>query len=400
MKLKINNLFFVCLSFIGIILGSSQAIINFGLANIIQYLSYFVLIMCIIDKLLKIDKRSVLRIFYYFLLITFLFTIGIFQQNLPLTTKMYLAFSMIIISILSVMPINLINKVEDFRKISNYLLFGLLLSTFLGIILNVPLFTIAVEGVGVGYGFNGGLTHKNFYAITILLSFMLRYISYKYGQEKRGDILVLSFELMLIIISNTRSVYLIFLVFLLIVHFEFYFNIKNNQQKLLNIIIIIVGVISSYYIFNFLVISSGSYTHRVNGVINFFNYYRSDWFHLTFGAADLAFGDMTRDYGYNIRSVTGWNGTVEMPLLSVMIKNGFIGLVGYSIVLVKFILNVRNIKNKEVKVIGLSILIPLLLSAIVENYIVNVDFVFMPVCFCILNSINQIELYYKKELIK
>ncbi|MGC4441170.1 hypothetical protein ABXW85_20130, partial [Streptococcus suis] len=82
------------------------------------------------------------------------------------------------------------------------------------------------------------------------------------------------------------------------------------------------------------------------------------------------------DYGYKIRSVIGWNGTVEMPLLSVMIKNGYVGLIGYILVLLKFVKDVNLVKVTYIKRIGLSILAPLLLSAIVENYIVNINFVF------------------------
>ncbi|HGA1410952.1 TPA: polymerase, partial [Streptococcus suis] len=114
-----------------------------------------------------------------------------------------------------------------------------------------------------------------------------------------------------------------------------------------------------------------SYAHRVNGLINFFEYYRNDWFHLMFGAADLAYGDLTLDYAIRVRRVLGWNGTLEMPLLSIMLKNGFIGLVGYGIVLYKLYRNVRILKTDNIKTIGKSVFIIVVLSATVENYIVN-----------------------------
>ncbi|HHL0589745.1 TPA: polymerase, partial [Streptococcus agalactiae] len=143
--------------------------------------------------------------------------------------------------------------------------------------------------------------------------------------------------------------------------------------------------------FEYLTNNSDSYTYRVQGIINFFNYYQSDYFHLLFGDAQLAFGGTTQNYTYNIRSVIGWNGTVEMPLLSIMIKNGFIGLLGYTVVLLSFFKNIKKIKNINIKTVGLLVIIPLLMSATVENYIVNVNFIFMPICFCVLNSLKRLE---------
>ncbi|MBZ4266343.1 hypothetical protein LAJ59_21445, partial [Streptococcus pneumoniae] len=76
-------------------------------------------------------------------------------QNLPFSTKIYLSFSMLIISSLSTLPIKLINNINDFRRISYFLLNGILLSTFLGWLFNISLVTVAVEGIGFAYGFNG-----------------------------------------------------------------------------------------------------------------------------------------------------------------------------------------------------------------------------------------------------
>lgn len=36
----------------GIVLGSSQAIVNLGLDNVVKYVSYFILISCILLKLI------------------------------------------------------------------------------------------------------------------------------------------------------------------------------------------------------------------------------------------------------------------------------------------------------------------------------------------------------------
>ncbi|WP_044772597.1 oligosaccharide repeat unit polymerase Wzy [Streptococcus suis] len=397
MRIRINNLFFVAIAFMGIIISNSQVVLAIGKASVIQYLSYLVLILCIVNDLLKNNKHIVVYKLGYLFLIIFLFTIGICQQILPITTKIYLSISMMIISVLATLPISLIKDIDDFRRISNHLLFALFITSILGIMMGATMFTGAVEGIGFSQGFNGGLTHKNFFGITILMGFVLTYLAYKYGSYKRTDRFILGLELFLILISNTRSVYLILLLFLFLVNLD-KIKIEQRQWSTLKYISMLFCAIFLYYFFGFLITHSDSYTHRVNGLINFFEYYRNDWFHLMFGAADLAYGDLTLDYAIRVRRVLGWNGTLEMPLLSIMLKNGFIGLVGYGIVLYKLYRNVRILKTDNIKTIGKSVFIIVVLSATVENYIVNLSFVFMPICFCLLNSISTMESTINKQL--
>lgn len=399
MTLKINYQFFVCLSFMGIVLSSSQAIVQFGLDKPLQYISYFLLIVCILISLLKNSSEIVLRRVFYFVFISFLFTLGISLQNLSIPRKIYLSFSMLIISSLATLPISVVNYVDELRRISYYLLYGVLFSTILGVIFRVQLLTIAVEGIGIGFGFNGGVTHKNFFAITVFASYMLLVISRKYGRRYQIDFLILILDIVLLLVSNTRSIYLLLAVFLGIMNIDWFLKIKKKQRQIMFIVIIPLSFILSSVFFDYIVANSGSYTHRVQGVINLFNYYKNDYFHLFFGDAELAFGNSEIDYGYKIRSVIGWNGTVEMPLLSVMIKNGYVGLIGYILVLLKFVKDVNLVKVTYIKRIGLSILAPLLLSAIVENYIVNINFVFMPVCFTILCSIKNMEKRNQLEIL-
>ncbi|HFR3860570.1 TPA: polymerase, partial [Streptococcus suis] len=78
---------------------------------------------------------------------------------------------MMIISVLATLPISLIKDIDDFRRISNHLLFALFITSILGIMMGATMFTGAVEGIGFSQGFNGGLTHKNFFGITILMGF-------------------------------------------------------------------------------------------------------------------------------------------------------------------------------------------------------------------------------------
>ncbi|EHZ53607.1 hypothetical protein SPAR79_0365 [Streptococcus pneumoniae GA44128] len=155
----------------------------------------------------------------------------------------------------------------------------------------------------------------------------------------------------LLLISNTRTVYIILVVFWIIINRNFINNIKKEHRLVVTATTIVISLLALTFFFKHIINNSESYSHRVLGVVNFFKYYESDRFHLFFGDAELAFGNTTKGYGHNIRSVLGWDGTVEMPLLSVMIKNGYVGLVGYIIVLFKFISSIISVKNSTKKIL-------------------------------------------------
>lgn len=303
---------------------------------------------------------------------------------------------MVIISAIGVLSTKVVNNISDFKKISYSLLFGVFISFVLGIIFNVSMTTLAVEGISSSFGFNGGLQHKNYFAITIFLSYILLYISQKYGNKTQIASCLLWFQVFLIIISNSRTVYLLLLLFWIVSYSKILSRIKTQQKLLFIIIILLFLIICGGVFYNLYIMRSGSYTIRLQGIINYFNYYSSDFFHLFFGNAELGFGDSTHDYTYNIRSVVGWDGTVELPLLSVMVKNGYLGLIGYIIIIILDIFRLKRITNCDIKVIGFSILAPLLLSATVENYIANINIIFMPVCFCILSSMLNLDQNLRK----
>ncbi|MBZ4283856.1 hypothetical protein LAJ55_13680, partial [Streptococcus pneumoniae] len=90
----------------------------------------------------------------------------------------------------------------------------------------------------------------------------------------------------------------------------------KNHRPVIITTWLVISLLSIIFFFKHIINNSESYTHRVLGIVNFFKYYESSKFHLFFGDAELAFGDMTKGYTHNIRSVLGWDGTVEMPLLS------------------------------------------------------------------------------------
>ena len=62
------------------------------------------------------------------------------------------------------------------------------------------------------------------------------------------------------------------------------------------------------------------------------------------------------------------------------------GLIGYLIIYLTYIKKIAKINNFQRKIIGFSILLPLLFSALVENYIVNLHIVYSVVIYMVLVS--------------
>lgn len=96
------------------------------------------------------------------------------------------------------------------------------------------------------------------------------------------------------------------------------------------------GFIGSNFVFHMLnkypdyriVYYSGSYMIRMKGFITYIELYKADFFHMWYGNAEMAWKD--GNYVNNVRAVIGWDGTVELSFLSILVKNGILGYFGYD----------------------------------------------------------------------
>lgn len=134
-------------------------------------------------------------------------------------------------------------------------------------------------------------------------------------------------------------------------------------------------------------LKSGSYLYRVQGLINYLNYYSNDSFHILFGSSEMAFRDPTIDYATAVRSVIGWNGTVELSILSILIKNGIIGLCGYLLIYIRWLL-ISLKSDFTIRNYYLAVYSTLLVSAFVENYITNMHVLFGLMLYLILSCFS------------
>ncbi|WP_270554675.1 hypothetical protein ACE15W_08630 [Bifidobacterium catenulatum subsp. kashiwanohense] len=366
---------FILLTFCLLMLGNSSFLTAKGLSGVFENLGYVCLLSSIFfrfifDKYLL--KKS--KLFILFCINVLLFCAAFFvNNNLNSSVKMRLVFSMIIIAAVSSLAENYFSTFDDMR----YMAYGMLLGTGIAFLLallgHLSLTTLAVEGE-TGFGFNCGLQHKNYYGADMVSCFIIFYLLYK-KYKKNIDKRCLFFIFFLILLSNSRASYIFLLVFISICVLD---KLRNMDWRLCFLIIafcIFVAVLFALVFYRFYALKSGSYLYRVQGLINYLNYYSNDLPHMLLGNSEMAFRDPSIDYASAVRSVIGWNGTVELSILSILIKNGIIGLCGYLLIYIRwFLISLKT--NFKIRNYYLAVYFTLIVSAFVENYITNMHVLF------------------------
>lgn len=385
-KIKEINIF---ISFFLITISNSIFLTSLGINNIFEMIGYIILIY----NVLKSCRKNIQNInIFLFLFILFTFFIGILlQNNLDWLIKFRLCLSMFIIASISVISKGYINSLSEIRIISYSIFSGIIFSIVLACLGGNDLFTLAVEGSISSLGFNGGLQHKNYFSVDMIAIFIGLYYYNIYQNKKIWDKIIMILIVILLLLSNSRGGYIIFIIFLFISNMRYIKKIKKEQRKILFGIIIFIGLCILVYLYNLILSNSGSYLIRIIGLVNFINYYSNDWFYIIFGNAEMAFSNIDSSYNENVRSVLGWEGTTELAILSIFIKNGLIGFIGYILIFLQFIKVILQTENFKYKIMIFSILISFIISSSIETYIVNMHIVYGTFCYIVLSGLLGME---------
>lgn len=377
------------IAFFLITIGNSGFLTILGINNFIEYLGYAVLIVHIYIERITTPNRYKRNISIQFIIVWILFSFGIIMQGeLSLLIKLRLIFSMFILASLAITSQCYIKSLKDIKVISYAILFAIVCSVILGIIGGFSLVSYATEGIFADWGFNGGLQHKNYFAADIIACFIGIYFYNEFDNNRKKYIIILLLLFSLLILANSRGALVIFIVFFILANSDKIIKIKKEQRKyFLGFAIISICILGGVY-FNNIVSNSGSYLYRLQGLINFFDYYSDSYFYLIFGNAEMAFSDTDVSYNENVRSILGWNGTTELALLSILIKNGILGIIGYLIIFINIMK--EGIKGTELKdkVMIISLLISFVISATIETYIANINIVYSTFCYVVMAGLS------------
>lgn len=365
----------VFFSFFLITVGNAQYLsLNSWGANL-QYLGYLILLIKIFVNFYKYDRNKIKLLSYYFIIV-FLFNIGIVIQYMDMSTKIRLSMTTIVIATVSILSKNLLRNYTIINVACMAILTAIIFTTMLSLVTHTSLTNIAVEGIGSSFGFNGGLQHKNALGEDALISFIgLYFCKGKTKYQKINKILML-ISILLVIFSNARECYIwlgIFVLYELIYNLRFVSKTQKNIFVLLSgLIVVVMGLLLFRHILN----NSGSYGMRIQGLINYLNIYGNNRFVMLFGNAPMAWRNSGLSYEENIRSVTGWNGTVELALLNILVKNGLIGLLGYIIIFFNYIKGYVKMHSCKDKEYGVLIIIIMLTSTLVQSSVVGIQSIF------------------------
>lgn len=368
-KLKIPSLIFLIMVFCTI--GNSRYFTEIGINIYFEYLGLALLLM-------EIYSYTLLRIHIYWkhyaflLTVLLLFCIGFFKQNLERSTVISLCLSMFILASIAILPYGLRKNNACFRGIGTGILFGTFINVIIAIVTRTTLVTGASEGVIIKLGFNAGYVHRNYFVYAMIVSFIALFIDQEYGEIRNKNKRLLAFVVFLILLSNSRGGIVVLLTFFFIANFS-KIKMSKYKKKIWGIYIALCVMMIIPPLFAFLVSHSENYSFRINGLNNYFRVFQGDWKHLIYGNAEMAFGGR-ESYDENIKSVIGYDGSTELVLLNVLIKNGLIGLVGYVLVFSRYFMHLKYEQNQKIKEICMAIIIAFLVTSFVEAYIANINF--------------------------
>ena len=386
-KIKLKH-WLLGIAFFLLTIQNSQVAINYGYQKILEYLGLAIILISILIKIMSMNLESLKNNFKVFFIVLFLMSIGILFQNLVISKKVYLIISLAILCAIAIFPSALFEAVENFKYIAYAILSGTLFTCALAIVTEVPLFTGSTEGF-LDYGFNAGTEHRNYFAYTILAAFIALDLT---ASRSFIDKLLMIISIVLILISVSRSALVVLVLYLVIKNYKF-FKIDSNSNGIKFSTLIVLMIICGIFFLVFIAPLSETYSFRLNGVKNYFEYYKNDLFHLFFGIAEVAFCDNEYDYIYNVQNVIGWDGSVEIVFLNIMIKSGILGLIGYVILFCYLANKQKYISNQRIKLMIKVIFVTFIISAFVESFLANINYLYGVFCYCCLSNLPTPILY-------
>ena len=163
-------------------------------------------------------------------------------------------------------------------------------------------------------------------------------------------------------------------------------NLIDTSVGFLSFLLSIMIIICGIYVYKNILINIPTYAYRIRGMQKLFDIMKNDTSKLMFGISNIAYADTGYDYTINMRNFLGWDASIEMAYVNILIKNGLIGILIYCKIF-KDILNKAKYNTKIDKNIVISIILVMLLSGFTETYIASIHYVVGPVLFCLINGI-------------
>lgn len=387
MKLKINKDTYLWITFLVTTLGNSSFLTTKELSNKVTYFGIAFLLLDILYKDYKYHIFCNNRGFkHLFIAVGVSFSIGLLVQSIGILLKIKLLMTMFFVASFALLSRELISDYRAVRYAARGIFDGTIVATILALIGGESISSLVVEGInGFSNGFNGGLQHKNYFACAMLVVILAHIICNKYEKRSIKNSFYIVISSVLLLLSKSRGAWIMMLVFLCVFYNDFLKKIKHAHRCFFVLLCSLFLAVTAIALYITLISNSGTYMIRIRGLLEYINLYKSDRKIMLFGNVAMAWKD-GESYADNVRAALGWDGTVELSLLSILIKNGIAGVFGYILIFLYYIKIGMLSNNKIHRTIILASTLSLLSSAFVENYIANTHVIYGIYMYCLING--------------
>ena len=385
-KSRFNRGSYLMFTFMVITVGNSSYLTSLGINDWVNYAGIAMLLAAILYDLIRyrfdgLDKRNIIL----FIIVEILFSVGILLQHLVMTTKIKLLMTMVFIAAPALLSSRLMRNFDDIRDAAYGVFLGIIVCTIIALIGGTSLYSEVSEGA-VYSGLNGGLQHKNYFSAVAFICFSVLFLYQKYVRRTVMDMTVMIISLIMIGLSVSRGGWIMTAVFLFISNLDFLQKINKKTRLAWTIAFIVASCVIGVFIVKNVILKSGTFLIRMNGLKNYSGLYSNDAFHMWLGNAELAWHD-GMSYDYIMLHVLKYKGTLELAALSIIIKNGILGFFGYELIFVYALYSAIISRSKMYRYSILSLAGTLFLSTFIENYAVNSHIVFGIFIYCAVASL-------------
>ena len=355
-----------------ITLSGSKYLYDIGISHIFEYMAYSLYFISLFYLLKNDVKKHNNTHIVWFILATLIISIGVLVQDLSLTRKFTVLFT---VSVFTSAVFLCDDYFDSFRKIrlaSKAILLGSIAAFFIALITKYSVLELNTVNIfGSSYGFTGGIKYKNYFGANMVSVFVGFYLYNKYVEKSFFDRIIMIICAFFVFLSNSRGAIFMLLAFLVFQNYKVLGSIVRYQRIFVVLVVSLLMIPIVIYGYNHYLINISTYSQRIRGLTNYLNTYGGQTRDLLFGVSDMLY-DKNGGFVYQFRNLFGWNGTLEISWIMLLVRNGLFGIIGYFVMFLYCILRVVVVEEIEIKSAAIALLISILMSSLVEGYITSV----------------------------
>lgn len=363
--------------------------------DLIEYVGIAVLLFLCYwpNKKNLINMKKLIKVIF----LTLFLSVGSFIKGTPTKACYLIVMTSFALISFALMSQSILSTNRKIKLAANAIFDGAVFSALIGLFTGTLGFSIVSDESIVGILYMSGFQVKNYCGGIWLLLFILNYIyDIRNGLLGYKEKIVLLILFLLIIFSGSKGAFLLCLIWILMINLERILKIRKRQKRLFFFLVGIVACLMGLYVYNNILINVDTYAYRMRGLSSLLDYMLKDPRNLIFGISDIAYANSGVDYTTNIRRFLGWQSSVEMAYVNILIKNGLIGFISYIFIFGKILSDCKFCPSIDKKIIN-SLIVILLVSGLVETYAASIHYVVGPVIYCLIRGlINQSRYSYKK----